>query len=96
MALAGAGDEQSVRCFVSGRVQGVFYRAGTAEQAGALGLRGYARNLPDGRVEVVVQGPPGAVSQLLGWLWGGPPNARVTGVIIEEYRDAVPDGFSIE
>jgi acylphosphatase len=59
------------RCFVSGKVQGVFYRASTARKAHELGLGGYARNLPDGRVEVHVVGDAGAVESLVEWLWQG-------------------------
>lgn len=83
-----------VRCFVSGRVQGVFYRASTRERALALGLRGYARNLPDGRVEVLACGPEDAVRALEAWLWEGPPMARVTDVRCEPADPAdCPEGF---
>jgi acylphosphatase len=86
---------QRVRCIVSGRVQGVFYRASTADRARALGLDGYARNLDDGRVEVVAGGCPSAVSQLLGWLWEGPPAASVTAVAVEEYAGDIGGGFAV-
>lgn len=72
-----------IRCYVSGKVQGVFYRASTREQAVQLGLRGYARNLPDGRVEVVAWGDAVAVDSLLVWLRKGPPQAVVTKLEIE-------------
>lgn len=94
MSLTRSRTEQTVRCYVSGRVQGVFYRASTAEQAVALGLSGHARNLDDGRVEVVIRGAPTAVGQLLEWLWDGPPGAGVTSVAVEECADAVTDGFT--
>ena len=68
------------RCHVSGRVQGVFYRASARERARELGVTGYARNLPDGRVEVLVCGKPDAVEALCRWLWQGPPSSRVTAV----------------
>jgi len=70
------------RCFVSGRVQGVFYRASAAERASMLGVTGYAKNLPDGRVEVLACGEEAAVKELCGWLWQGPPNAKVERVEI--------------
>jgi len=68
------------RFFVSGRVQGVWFRAGTRERANALGVSGWAVNLPDGRVEVLVSGPADAVAGLCEWLQHGPPLARVTAV----------------
>jgi acylphosphatase len=71
------------RCLVAGRVQGVFYRASTRSRAQSLGVTGYARNLPDGRVEVLACGPPGAVQALCEWLWDGPPAAHVTAVDTE-------------
>ena len=68
------------RCYVSGRVQGVFYRASTRQRAQELGCRGYARNLPDGRVEVLAVGEPDAVHALIQWLRQGPPAAHVMDV----------------
>jgi len=68
------------RHWVSGRVQGVFFRASTRQQALQLGLRGYAKNLPDGRVEVVAVGDSTALQALRQWLWQGPPAANVIDV----------------
>lgn len=86
------------RCFVSGLVQGVFFRGSTRQRALELGLNGYARNLPDGRVEVLVVGEPAAAEQLIEWLHRGPPSARVTGVEVQELRledvGEVPIGFA--
>lgn len=65
------------RFLVEGRVQGVFFRAGTREQAQRLGLRGHARNLEDGRVEVLAVGDAASVERLAQWLRRGPPRARV-------------------
>jgi acylphosphatase len=70
------------RCYVSGRVQGVFYRASTCQRALELGCRGYARNLPDGRVEVLAVGDTDEVLALINWLWQGPPAAHVTDVTV--------------
>jgi acylphosphatase len=78
------GDQVARRARVHGRVQGVWYRAGTAEQARCLGVRGHARNLDDGTVEVLAIGPAPAVDALIEWLWTGPPLAQVTGVVVEE------------
>lgn len=61
-------------------MQGVFYRAATRERAQQLGCRGYARNLADGRVEVLAVGEPAAVDALVEWLWQGPPAAQVQDV----------------
>jgi acylphosphatase len=81
-------------CLVSGRVQGVFYRASTVRRATELGVAGYARNLSDGRVEVLVCGEPRAVGQLIEWLWEGPPAARVEAVEISDARpDELPSIF---
>ncbi len=79
------------RARVRGRVQGVWYRASTAEQAQALGVQGHARNLDDGSVEVLAIGEPGAVDALLRWLREGPPLAKVTDVEVEEIDLASPE-----
>jgi acylphosphatase len=78
-----------VRCLVAGRVQGVFFRASTRNEAQTLGLTGYVRNLMDGRVEVVACGDKEAVETLREWLRKGPPDARVSGVACEfiDYQD---------
>lgn len=68
------------RFLVSGKVQGVFFRASTARRACELDLRGLARNLPDGRVEVLAAGPADALAILEAWLREGPPLARVDAV----------------
>jgi acylphosphatase len=86
------------RCFISGRVQGVFYRASTRHKATELGCAGYARNLPDGRVEVLAVGEPASVQSLLDWLWRGSPAAEVKFVEVQELPldelDDVPVGFA--
>jgi acylphosphatase len=73
-------EENRLHLLVSGRVQGVWYRASTREKARDLGLRGWVRNLPDGRVEILAEGPRPALEALLGWCRRGPPLARVEGV----------------
>lgn len=85
----------AARFLVSGRVQGVCYRAGTREQAVALGLLGHARNLPDGRVEVVAEGDAAALDALERWLWQGPPAAQVGAVERTEQPEQAPGGFRI-
>jgi acylphosphatase len=69
------------RFVVSGKVQGVFYRASTREKALSLGLCGYAKNLADGTVEVLAAGDMTKISELEHWLWHGPPTARVNTVL---------------
>jgi len=86
------------RCYVSGRVQGVFFRASARQRAIELGCAGYARNLPDGRVEVLAVAEPNAVQALIDWLWQGPPAAHVAQVEVvevplEDLGD-VPVGFA--
>jgi acylphosphatase len=71
------------RSFVSGRVQGVFYRATCIRKAEALGLTGFARNLADGRVEVLACGDDEAVNEFIEWLWEGSPASKVTDVATE-------------
>lgn len=93
-----AGQMIARRCFVSGRVQGVFYRASTCEQAQRLGVTGHARNLDDGRVEVLIVGEAQAVESLITWLASGPPAARVDKVDVQEidiaHLEQLPQGFS--
>jgi acylphosphatase len=78
-----------VHLFVSGRVQGVFFRAHTRDLARSLGLSGFVRNLPDGRVEIVAEGEEGALEKLVSFAHRGPPLAQVTGV---EVRWEAPTG----
>lgn len=72
------------RCRVAGLVQGVFFRASTRARAQQLGVTGWAKNLPDGSVEVLVCGAEEAVAQLCAWLWEGPPPARVSEVLCKD------------
>ena len=79
------------RALVSGRVQGVFYRATAARQARSLGVEGYARNLADGRVEVLACGDEETVDEFLRWLWVGSSASRVEAVeIMSVESDAAP------
>jgi acylphosphatase len=72
------------KCLVGGRVQGVFYRATAARRAQDLGVSGYARNLADGRVEVLACGEEAAVLAFVKWLWIGSSASRVTAVEVTE------------
>jgi acylphosphatase len=76
------------RSFVSGRVQGVFYRATCVRKAQELGITGFARNLSDGRVEVLACGEAAAVETLVKWLWEGSPASKVTAVDTAEVDPA--------
>ena len=90
-----ANGRQAVRCLIAGRVQGVYYRAATADEGVRLALQGWVKNLADGRVEVVAAGEPSAIAALVRWLWKGPPAARVDAVHIEEWTGSVPNGFVV-
>ena len=80
---------------ISGRVQGVFFRASAQTQATALGISGYAKNLPDGRVEILACGHIAKIQQLLDWLWQGPPQARVTHIEEQTCTEHQESGFAI-
>ncbi|MEN9208187.1 MAG: acylphosphatase [Gloeomargarita sp. GMQP_bins_120] len=84
-----------VQVWISGRVQGVGYRAATRQQALRLGLSGWVRNLPDGRVEAVFAGPAEAVDKMIAWCHQGPPAAQVTSVLVEPYTGPMPVGFTV-
>ncbi len=72
---------------VSGRVQGVFYRASASEKATSLGLSGWVRNRRNGDVELLARGDPLLVDELEAWLWQGPRMASVTSVLREATDD---------
>ncbi|MDI9819726.1 MULTISPECIES: acylphosphatase [unclassified Legionella] len=67
-----------IHCFISGKVQGVWFRASAKEQAEQLGITGWARNLIDGRVEVLACGDEKALEVFYSWLKQGPPLAHVS------------------
>lgn len=71
-----------VEVIVTGRVQGVFYRASARDEAERLGLTGEVRNLPDGSVELVVEGAEAVLHELIAWCRRGPPMAEVEEVTI--------------
>ena len=85
----------AARFIVNGRVQGVFYRASTREQAQALGVCGYAKNRRDGSVEVLASGSAQALDALERWLREGPPMAAVETVSREDLPDRELQGFRI-
>jgi acylphosphatase len=77
---------------VTGRVQGVWYRASMRREAEALGLDGWVRNRPDGAVEAEATGTPDAIDRLIAWARVGPPAARVADVRVERAAVATPPG----
>ena len=80
------------KCFVGGRVQGVYYRGTAAARAQELDIRGYAKNLADGRVEVLAYGDAAAVETFVTWLWTGSSASKVTSV---EVTDIAPDSVRL-
>ena len=85
-----------IHCHVSGRVQGVFFRASTQAEAQRLGLTGWVRNLPDGRVEVFACGESANLNALRNWLQHGPSHAEVDRVDVEERAgDDAPSRFEV-
>jgi len=81
--------------FVSGRVQGVFYRATTRDTARERGVDGWVRNLADGRVEAVFEGAAEDVEEMVEWCHEGSPQARVEDVDVEYGDPEGVDGFEI-
>lgn len=88
--------QMCVIAIVSGHVQGVGFRYHTAHEGLKLSLSGYAKNLPDGKVEVLACGKEEQVASLLRWLEDGPSTSRVTHVISEQVDWRAVDGFSIQ
>lgn len=82
-----------IHVFVSGKVQGVWFRASTKTEADKLGVKGFARNLPDGRVEVIACGEKDKIAILIDWLKKGPSLAEVTEFSYEEIECQAFEGF---
>lgn len=80
---------------ISGRVQGVFFRAYTVDEAAAAGVAGWVRNTSDGRVEAVFEGAQSAVEAVIAWCRKGPPAARVSGVEVVWEEPKGEQGFGI-
>ncbi len=73
-------EDKRLHLVIEGKVQGVFYRASARDKAASLGLSGYVKNLAGGSVELVAEGTPEKLDQLVAWCRGGPPNAQVTDI----------------
>ncbi|MEO5340185.1 MAG: acylphosphatase [Magnetococcus sp. MYC-9] len=80
---------------IFGRVQGVYYRASTQQEAEQLGLTGWVKNRADGSVEAEVHGASNAVMALIAWCQHGPPGARVERVEVTDCLPALHEGFQI-
>lgn len=85
-----------IHCFVTGRVQGVFFRASTQDKAKELGLFGWAKNLPDGRVEVMAFGDKEKLLALYEWLKKGPERAEVTDLTFKEIPFEKHERFAVK
>ena len=83
------------RVVVSGRVQGVFFRDTTRRRAEAAGVAGWVRNTPEGKVEAVFEGEPGAVDELVEFCRRGPSGAEVAGIEVEEEQPENLSGFAV-
>lgn len=88
-------DRTRAHVFVSGKVQGVYYRATTRDTARETGVDGWVRNLDDGRVEAVFEGPTDAVEEMVEWCHTGSPAARVANVDVEYDDPEGIDGFTV-
>jgi len=89
-------DRVRARVLIGGRVQGVNFRSGTRDEARAIGVEGWVRNLDDGRVEAVFEGPQAAVKRVVSWCYSGPSHARVERVEVQwEHPTGQERGFSI-
>jgi acylphosphatase len=86
---------RTVHVTVRGRVQGVGYRAWTADTARSLGLAGHVRNRRDGAVEALLHGPAEVVGAMLARMRDGPPAARVDDLRTEEGAGERPEGFAV-
>ena len=88
-------DRTRAHVYVSGKVQGVYFRATTREEAREQGVDGWVRNLDDGRVEAVFEGPRAAVEGLVEWCHTGSPSAVVDDVTVEYSDPEGETGFEI-
>ena len=85
--------KRTVHVNITGRVQGVWYRAWVVEEARSLGVNGWVRNRRDGSVEALISGPGENVDALLQRLGEGPPAAEVANITVSESDETVPEGF---
>jgi acylphosphatase len=88
-------EEARAHVFVSGQVQGVFFRAETSRLARSKGVAGWVRNLPDGRVEAVFEAPLWVVESMLEWMRTGPRGAAVSSVDVSWEDPGTEQGFRV-
>jgi len=88
-------DRVARHAWIRGAVQGVAFRWSTKQRARELGLAGWVRNLPDGRVEAWIEGEGPAVETMVAWLHRGPPAARVAGVDVAEEQATGAERFEV-
>ena len=89
--------KKNLHVFISGRVQGVWFRANTKQKAEQLGITGWVRNTSDGRVEAIFEGEENHIKEMLEWCHHGPPLAKINNVeIIEQNPTNGFNGFSIK
>jgi acylphosphatase len=93
--VPGLNEQSRVRVLVSGRVQGVWFRESCRDAAAAAGVSGWVRNLSDGRVEAVLEGPPAAVDRVVSWCHDGPSRARVDAVEAQVEEPVGEAGFRV-
>lgn len=85
--------DKTVRAVITGRVQGVWYRGWTVEQANRLGLHGWVRNRRDGSVEALFSGPEESVDEMIGACYQGPPMANVIAISLHPAEPPGGEGF---
>ena len=89
--------KSKIHVIISGRVQGVWFRANTKDKAEQLGIGGWVRNTTDGNVEAVFEGDEENIKEMLEWCHHGPPSAKVENVEVEKQTPSNGfDGFSIK
>jgi acylphosphatase len=86
---------RSIELRVTGRVQGVFFRATLRDKAQEAGVNGWVRNEPDGSVAAHLEGPPGPVDELVEWCRQGPSGADVARVVVSDVPETGWEGFSV-
>lgn len=86
---------QAQQFFISGKVQGVYFRQSAVDEATRLGLNGFAKNLSDGRVEIIASGETAALTEFVEWLQQGPPMAEVDQIEQRVIDVVLPEGFTV-